>query len=163
MAVELTIARLKELLHYDPETGVFTRKKAVSGNSVGQVVGHTRPDGYVSIRIDYRPYLAHRLAWLYMTGGWPAANIDHQNRTPSDNRWTNLRPANQSQNISNTKFRSNNTSGFKGVSRSGKKWAACVKKDYKTHHLGLFDDPAAAHNAYIAAAKALHGEFASWR
>ena len=89
--------RLKEILNYDPETGVFTRALNRRRWKEGQIMG-TESCGYVSINVDYVIYRAHRLAWMYMTGEDPQTGIDHVNGNRSDNRWSNLRLANQSQN-----------------------------------------------------------------
>lgn len=111
----ITQARLKEVLYYDQETGRFTWKKQLSSRGlVGQVAGTVRRDGYVKISVDGEQHYAHRLAWLYVTGSW-VQEIDHKNRTPYDNSWTNLRKATTSQNRSNLGIRSNNKTGIRGV------------------------------------------------
>jgi DNA-directed RNA polymerase specialized sigma24 family protein len=76
---DLTAARLRELLDYDPITGVFTWR--------------SRPSRYRFIEIDGWTYKASRLAWLWMTGSWPKGQIDHANLKKDDDRWTNLREA----------------------------------------------------------------------
>jgi len=86
----LTQAELKDVLHYDPITGIFTRY----GNYTK--CGSESYQGYILIGIGSKVYYAHRLAWLYMTGGWPANEIDHKNRIRNDNRWENLRKADRS-------------------------------------------------------------------
>lgn len=104
----LTQARLKELLHYDPETGVWTRLVATSNSiRIGDVAGGVN-HGYVRISVDGRKYSAHRLAFLYQTGAWPSAEVDHWNLDKADNSWGNLRGATRSQNIANTSTRINN-------------------------------------------------------
>lgn len=153
---------LRHLLHYNPETGKFTwlvsRGTAIAGNEAGT----TNEKGYIRISINKRWHQAHRLAWLYQTGEWPPKHIDHVNGDPSDNRWKNLRLASRSQNMSNMRRSKNNTSGYKGVSFKSHagKWAAYIKYNKKTHHLGYYDCPKQAHEAYMAAAKELFGEFA---
>ena len=90
----LTAARLRELLQYDPETGVFTRLvKTSNGIKVGDVAGTADARGYILIRVDGWLHLAHRLAWLHMTCEWPKGMIDHINGVRDDNRWSNLRRA----------------------------------------------------------------------
>lgn len=86
----LTHARLRELLHYDPRGGVFTRLVAVPRCPVGSIAGRVNRDGYLTVKIDNRNHLCHRLAWLYMTGEWPKKFITHLNQDRSDNRFENL-------------------------------------------------------------------------
>jgi len=142
MKPELTQARLKELLRYDPETGHFTWIKSTSNRApVGNRAGAWGADGYLRISVDCSDYLAHRLAFLYVTGKFPSEDADHINRVPGDNRWANLRPASRAQNAANKGLQTNNTSGFRGVTwhaLSGK-WTAAVKKNRKKIYLGLFD------------------------
>jgi hypothetical protein len=158
----ITAERLRELLHYDPETGVFTWRLPRRGVRAGYEAGASRSDGYRRIQVDGRVIYAHRLAWPYMTGEWPDAEIDHINGDPSDNRIVNLRPATRSQNSANGRKPSDNTSGLKGVSwhARGRKWRAQIVVNGKCRHLGLFDCPAAAHAAYLAATEKFFGEYA---
>jgi len=114
----LTQERLKHLLHYNPDTVVFTwlSKPSRRINS-GSIAGRIKPKkGYVEIGISGRIYLAHRLAWLYIYGTWPKEQVDHINGIRNDNRIKNLRLATTSQNQWNKKMQKNNTSGIKGVS-----------------------------------------------
>src|ERR1035437_5724966 len=98
----LTQEKLKELLHYDPETGLFTWKNTRhNAVKIGAIAGYWRKDGYVGIYVLGHHYLAHRIAWLYMTCEWPEFEIDHENRKYSDNRWKNLREATHLQNMHN--------------------------------------------------------------
>jgi hypothetical protein len=85
----LTAERLRELLSYDPETGVFTRRTAVRGRNVGERAG-TLTRGYRQLRVGGRTSLEHELAWLYVNGEWPTAPIEHLNGDRSDNRIENL-------------------------------------------------------------------------
>jgi len=157
----LTAARLREILHYDPDTGAFTWRVSRKGVRAGAAAG-TLCQGYYRIMADRRSYQAHRLAWLYMTGAWPEAEIDHINLARADNCWCNLREATRVENQRNTSARPNNTSGFKGVvwHKSAKRWRATITADGKQCHLGYFDTPQAAAAAYADAAKKLFGEFA---
>lgn len=161
--IELTAERLREVLHYDPETGVFTWLVKTSNRvHVGRVAGTSHKIGYRMIAIDGHLYYAHRLTWFYMTGKWPNAALDHGNLDKDDNRFANLREATMSQNLANTRARSDNTSGLKGVGwdeRRGK-WMARITTRGKRRHLGRFDCPAAAHLAYVVAAHKHFGEFA---
>lgn len=142
----LTQDRLKELLHYDPETGVFTRRVVLNNKiKVGDIAG-CLCNGYVKIRVEVRRYRAHRLAWLYMVGDWPKDQLDHINGKRDDNRWANIREATSSENMKNRKINTNNTSGIMGVcwnKRSGR-WDAQIKLGGRTIHLGSFRDKTAA-------------------
>ena len=162
----LDAQRVRDVLDYDPVTGVFRWKmltsKQVHRAHVGDEAGAPDKLGYRMIGIDRKVYLSHRLAWVWMTGEWPLIDIDHANGDPSDNRWCNLREATESQNKANTGPQKNNTSGFKGVYwvKSHKKWSALIRKDKKLRFLGYFDTPEAAHAVYAAEASKLFGEFA---
>ena len=124
----LTQKRLKELLHYDLNTGVFTRQKPIRGMAVGSVCGCSDKDGYIHISVDKKRYKAHRLAWLYVNGSFPPDQIDHINRVKDDNRIENLRLATGSQNCQNQSKRRNNKSGVIGVNwcKRERKWRARI-------------------------------------
>ena len=159
----LTAARLRELLSYDPDTGVFRWRVSRPGTrGIGSIAGASDGQGYHQIGIDGRIYRDHRLAWLYMTGEWPADDVDHINRDRGDCRFANLREATRSQNNANAKRPSDNTSGYKGVSfdkRRGR-WHAYISHGGRRKNLGMFDTAVAAYEARLAAAARLHGEFA---
>lgn len=156
----LSRGRLKELLSYDAEAGRFIWRVSRGTRCAGSMAGNRRPDGYIYIKIDRVLYRASRLVWLYLFGKWPQEHIDHINGNTSDDRLVNLREATRSQNLGNRKLNKNSSTGFKGVSKSGKRYKAYVNKDGKRHWLGLFDSAAAAAEAYGIAARSLHGEFA---
>lgn len=158
-----TAERVRELLIYDPETGLFTRRIPRGGEPAGAVCG-TLMRGYIRIGIDGGIYPAHRLAYLYMLGEIPPAMVDHRHRNTADNRWSEIRPATRSENSRNQKITDRNTSGFKGVSwhKRDKRWRAYICVDGKDQHLGYFDAAGLAHAAYRAAAIRLHGEFANF-
>lgn len=159
-AANLTASRLREILHYDPETGVFTRLVHRGGEMPGAIAGSLDPvNGYVRICIDGVSYKAHRLAWLYMKGEWPAALIDHRNMNRADNRLDNLRPATVMQNNQNVHAaRVDSRSGVRGVSWSATpgRWRATISVNGRQHHIGYFDDLEAAATARLAAQAALH-------
>jgi hypothetical protein len=159
----MTQAYLKSHLHYDPETGIFTRLIANSPNTkVGNVAGWLTKLGYIELKIDGTMYKAHRLAWLYVHGVMPDGDVDHINLNRADNRIANLRPASRTQNQLNREKSPTNKSGFKGVSlRKGTgKYVAQASYEGKKYHLGLFDTPEQASEAYKAFAAERHGEFA---
>ena len=158
----VTHQRLLELLVYDCETGVLRWRIRAGRQPRGSPAGHMTASGYVSIRVDRKLYLAHRLVWLWMTREWPILPIDHINRIGTDNRWCNLRLATMSQNLANAKRPRHNMSGYKGVSwdNGTQRWRACITHEQKRHHLGLFDTPQQAHQVYCAAAAELFGAVA---
>jgi hypothetical protein len=159
----ITAERLRELLSYDPETGVFTRLVPRSGRGarVGGVAGRVSTKGYREISVGIR-YKAHHLAWLYVTGKWPRDQIDHRNCCKDDNRWINLRLADNFKNARNRTISSANSSGFKGVSRHKRtgKWQANIAANGKQFYLGLYTTPEEAALVYATAACGLFGEFA---
>ena len=156
-----TQERLHELFDYSVITGTLTRKIGVRGSAAGLSVGSQNGNGYLRTTLSRVKIYNHRVIWKWVTGEDPSERVDHADGDRTNNAWHNLRLATQSQNLANHRLRSNNTSGFKGVSRhSGGKWVAMVWKDYKPYHLGYFDTPEEAHAAYMAAAERLHGEFA---
>ena len=141
-AQELTAGKLRELLHYDPETGIFTRKVRTSPRvKAGDIAGSQGGGGYLLIRVCSRKYQAHRLAWLYVYGEWPEDQIDHINRDRADNRIANLREVTNKQNQQNASKRSDNTSGYPGVSwyKLDSKWAAKIRHNQKLIHLGCYN------------------------
>jgi len=160
----LTRARLRELLHYDPNTGEFRwRERPGNGARRDLSAGHVpSQQDRRRIGIDRRVYSAHQLAWFYMTGRWPRPMIDHCDGDATNNRWNNLRRATSSQNNANRRRPRNNTSGYKGVTlhRGPGKWRATIHRKGRVVHLGTFPTPQAAHAAYLAAARKLYGEFA---
>lgn len=149
----LTQARLKELLHYDPETGVFVRLVSRGRAAAGSVAGSPDKNGYLQISIDKSNYLAHRLAFLHELGRFPLDEVDHIDRDPSNNRWNNLREATRSLNGANTRLRPDNASGHRGVyweQRRGK-WLVQGHLNGSTKYLGYFDrleDAAAVSQAW---------------
>jgi len=156
----ITQEYLKSILHYDPETGIFTWINSKRDGWNGKEAGTTTKTR-VHIQILNRLYLSHRLAFLYMTGSMPKM-VDHINEIPLDNRWCNLRECTRSQNVANiTEKRSDNKSGYRGVYRRKKsrKYIAQVRKNGKVHHLGTFKTPEEAYEAYKKAHSELFGEF----
>ena len=140
----LTQKRLKEVLHYDPETGDFTWKVNRGGARIGRVCSKgTMNNGYSQIRIDYKPYLAHRLAHLYMEGYFPEHDMDHKFGVRDDNRWAKLSHVSRVCNTQNRVISSRSTSGFPGVGWDGynNKWRVDIRAQYKSHYLGRYADP----------------------
>lgn len=147
----LTAEYLRQIIHYDPETGVFTRD--------GKVAGGISGDGYRYITIDYVGYLEHRLAVLYVTGQLPKFGVSHRNYNRADNRWTNLRSATAAQRARSRK--ATNKLGIKGVRMTPQgNYRAVIYVKGRNRHLGTFPTLEAASEAYLEAAREHFGEFA---
>ena len=141
----LTQERLKELLHYCPKTGMFTRKMHRSGNArINDIAGniHTGTFGkkYVIIKINDKQYKAHRLAVLYMTGKFPEVETDHDDGNGINNKWDNLKRVSHANNMKNLKLHKGNTSSVCGVSwsKKDKRWRSYINVNKKYFHLGNF-------------------------
>lgn len=154
----LTQDQLKELLHYEPATGVFTwRKNRTKSALAGTKAGTATKGGYVAIKVYGRRYTAHRLAWLYCYGKWPQKGIDHKDGDPANNQLSNLREADQSQNNQNARKARSNTSGYKGVTRTDYgTWKASIMLNRRIKYLGSFKTPEEAYKAYLAAKPIYH-------
>lgn len=154
----LTHARLKTLLRYNKRTGVFTWRVTTSSKSmVGNVAGYMRKDGYVSIMINWKRYLVHRLAWLYVNGRWPKNHIDHKDGRPWNNRWNNLRDVTRCENQQNRRCAAKqNKLGILGVRSQGKKFSARIVCDGHEIYLGTFDTAKAASRVYLQTKRELH-------
>jgi hypothetical protein len=155
-------ADLWEILEYNPGTGEFFWKvNRTAGVYAGDVAGSIYKNGYRYIQIDGLDYRAGRLAWFFVTGEDPLDFVDHRNGDRDDNRFENLRLANNSQNQANATW-STNTSGFKGVAwqPSRKKWIAMITVDGVAKNLGRYTSIVDAAKAYRQAAIDAWGEFA---
>lgn len=136
----ITYERLREVLDYDEETGVFTWKVRNGFKMSGMEAGTINHDGYKRIAIDKRHYMAHRLAWLYIHGYFPEHEIDHIDRDPSNNKINNLRESSRSCNCSNRNVRSDSSSGVTGVlfRKDNGMWTSNIVILGKRTHLGQF-------------------------
>ena len=156
----ITQERIKELLSYDPKTGVFINLTQRANNiKIGSIAGNKRSDGYIQIQLDKKSYRAHQLAWLYVYGELPEKSLDHINEKKDDNRVSNLRLAIEQENPHNQSSpQTNNTSGFRGVNwhKRDKKWRAQIKLKGKKICLGNFNTPEEAYEAYLRAKRELH-------
>lgn len=160
----LTQERLRIFLDYNPVTGIFKHRRGRSGCRPGQIAGAITVQGYRTINVDGERFRAARLAWLYMTGTWPADHVDHIDGCPENDRWENLRAATRSENMRNTKLRINNSSGSRGVSwhKYRQQWHVRVTMHGRVHHVGYFDDFEKAKSARDTRANELHGAFAKF-
>ena len=132
---------LKDCLHYDDLTGIFTRVKASGGMSVGDVAGYIGVAGYVRMKVLCKSRSAHRMAWLYVHGVHPKGEVDHINGIKSDNRMINLRDVSCKVNSQNRKTRDDCGSGFLGVSKEkgARKYRVRIHLNGKEVCLGRFD------------------------
>ncbi|MEO4015523.1 HNH endonuclease [Pseudomonas rossensis] len=150
--MSISQARLKELLHYDPESGVFTWKVGRSRTRAGSIVATKDRKGYLKVMIDKKTHYLARLAFLYMDGQEPAVFVDHINGVRADNRWRNLREASVIENARNQRLHSTNTSGLPGVTWDKRgQWRAYAGLKSKYIFIGRFDvllDAAAARKSF---------------
>lgn len=150
----LTQEKLKSVLKYNPDTGHFTRlvwspKEPLPGRPAGSL-----KKGYISIKIDYKDYKAHRLAWLYMTGTFPEAEIDHVDGDKANNRWENLRLSNPHHNQITRPLEP----GITGTTRHGDKWRAHLTLLGRHISLGSFETRGEAYQAYLKGRKYYLGD-----
>lgn len=161
---EITAERLREILEYNPKTGIFTWLTSTRRRSLGKVAGCQDSYGYVVIRINRSNHKAHRLAWLYLHGEWPEGQIDHINGVKSDNRIANLRcvtPLENSHNLFSAPRHSK--TGLLGVSSKRGKWRAQIRVDGGKVHIGTFETPEEAHAAYLEAKRIHHPTSQRWK
>lgn len=150
--------RLKEVLSYDPLTGAFMWLARRGRQALGTNAGTTQNEGYVVIRVDGVRYLAQRLAWFYMTGKWPKAQVDHKNRKRGDNRWGNLREANQAQQNLNSTRKARDLP--RGVHRHRRRFIAITTREHsgkRTVRIGSFETAEEARRAWLDYMVAAHG------
>lgn len=157
---DLTAQRLRELLHYDPDTGVFLWRRTGKGIRADRLAGCQDGKGYLVIMIDGKMLRAHRLAWLYVHGAWPTHQIDHANGKRADNRIGNLREATAGENHQNQRRPMGHNKSSKLIGASWCKarglWQSSIRFDGKAHFLGRFETAEMAHAAYLEAKRKHH-------
>lgn len=171
MEVKLNENSLKEALHYDPETGIFTwlerpvshfknedYQSRVNKRAAGKVAGtaftNSSNKSYLVIGIFKRQEYLHRLAFLYMEGELPSEEVDHIDGNGMNNAWSNLRRVTHQENMKNRKLTKVNANGFPGVSkRPSGRWRARIKVDGNEIQLGTFDTYDEAKEARLIAHK----------
>jgi len=157
MAAQILCAQeLRDLLDYNPDTGVFTYRRSVPRRKAGAPAGGMN-DGYLRIRFAGMKHPAHRLAWLYVHGCMPSMDIDHIDGDRMNNRISNLREATRSVNAQNLhKPTAQSESGWLGVTKHFHKFQARIRVDGKLRHIGSFKTPEEAHSAYLEAKRRHH-------
>jgi hypothetical protein len=166
-SIDVDLDEVRSLITYDAETGEFTwesrgsqdrESKRWSTRFAGKRAGRIDSHGYRQIDMRGMTFLAHRLAFAMTYGRWPIGDIDHIDGDKTNNRISNLREATRRENMQNQTRRSNNKSGYSGVywRTKKKKWLAKICANGKHHHLGTFDCPHKAHQAYLAAKQRIH-------
>ena len=159
------------MFSYDPATGILKWRRRADrsqgwntryAEKPAGAVMKVRNNAYRIVSLAGRGVLAHRIIWCLMTGKWPSDQIDHRDGFGLNNRWLNLREANNSQNNRNVGLKASNTSGVKGVhwDIDCGKWVARIRHGDRRIHLGVFTSIDAAATAYQEAAKRHHGDFA---
>lgn len=155
---EMTLADLRAIIRYCPDSGAFTRLVSKSNaHKPGVISGGRTDQGYIRLQVNGISYKAHRLAWFYMTGKWPKQEVDHINGIRDDNRWCNLREASRAFNGQNMhRARKDNKLGLLGVSKNKKRWMARIEIGGKRIQIGTFSSPLEAHQAYVDAKRTIH-------
>lgn len=154
---------VREFFDYNADTGKLywrdrdrkwfvseTAWKSARTKCAGKEAGTkcTKKNGYswkqVHIPVEGKPtvFLVHRLIWMWVTGENPPENIDHINRDATDNRWVNLRASNSVENNKNKTMKSNNTSGYCGVTwvKRLSKWQASIRTANQRYYLGVYSN-----------------------
>lgn len=143
---EITQSRLKEVLSYNSDTGIFvwlvSKARCIKVGDIAGFVRTSRGKRYVDIRIDGTQYQSHRLAFLYMEGKFPPNHVDHTDGDGLNNKWNNLNHATQKENGRNQRLSSRNTSGYVGVcwQKQRCKWLVHITINGKVKNLGRFTD-----------------------
>jgi hypothetical protein len=162
---DLTQAQVRELFDYDPSAGHLIWKIERYRKHPGDIAGcdHFRRNGYktVTVSINYKRYLAHRIIWLWVTGKWPVEEIDHKDGDGSNNRWSNLREATKLQNGSNLPIKRNNKTGVAGVAVDKRRgdYRARIMVNRKEIYLGNFPTIKEAAEARRLAEQKYFGEY----
>lgn len=142
---------IRSILDYNPKTGDFIWKTHHRRpDLIGKRAGSPTNTGYWAIAINNRKMLAHRLAWLYMTGKFPSAHIDHKDGNKQNNRFKNLREVSRFGNLQNMRGPTKaNHSGFLGVSAHQGKWRVQIMVNGKRIRKSGFDTPEQAYQKYL--------------
>jgi len=155
---DISAERLREVMTYDPETGVFRRRiQTRRSHPPGAVVGSINNWGYVVFRVDGIHVSGSRAAWLYMYGRLPDQYIDHIDGNRQNNAIRNLREASAVEN-----GRNNAGKGYcLDRSGSGTRYRAYIYVNKKQINLGCYSNENDARAAYIVASKTYFGQFSA--
>ena len=157
--ITMTLEELRQLINYDKDSGIFTRKYYQHDNKIGDPKKRVDPiffngtKSYRRVTVLGKRYYAHVLAWFYVTGEWPDSEIDHKDGDGLNNIFLNLRDVTRQVNLQNEiRPRKNNRSGFLGVSIFRNKFKTQIRlPSGERIHLGVFDTAAEAHGVYLEA------------
>lgn len=145
---------------YCPITGEFRwavpTRSFKGGKQVGDLAGSVYNNGRLCLYLNGVAYLAHRVAWVIMTGEEPPELIDHKDRDPLNNRWDNLRPATNRQNQGNRTPTKGRILPM-GVRRAGSRYSARMTQKGKSIHLGTYSTVEEARQVYLAAKEEYFG------
>lgn len=151
----LTAERARELFRYERSTGRLIRRIKVGKTKAGDVVGSRSSSGYLTVTVDYKTQLVHRVIWLIETGAFPEHEIDHRDTDKTNDRWSNLRVATSGQQKQNMRTRKDNKTGLKWVrSHHSGKFQATIQVT-----LGTYATPQRAHEVAKRFARRVHAEF----
>ena len=143
-------SELKEVLRYEPETGLFYWTDKAHKSVKNKKAGTPNHLGYIIILYQGKPYKAHRLAWLFVYKNFPEKMIDHIDGDTSNNKILNLRDVdNKTNQLNRHKARVDSISGLMGVSPFRNKWRAQIKRNGTIKYLGLYLAKEDAYNAYL--------------
>jgi hypothetical protein len=151
--------QIRSVLAYEPDSGKFMWKRSMGRSRAGSLAGGVASNGYWKISLYGQEHYAHRLAWMYVHGEWPAVNIDHIDGNPLNNRIENLRACDQSGNMQNQhRVRKDNQAGLTGVSwdKTRGLWQASIQVRGSRRFLGRYNSAEEAHAAYITAKAKIH-------
>lgn len=153
---KISLETVREHLRYDPQTGLLWWLVPRPGRKLDKPAGTVRSDGYATLMLHGKHFVAHRLAFALANGHWPKGEVDHIDGDRANNKIENLREVSSQEQCRNKARPSNNKSGVVGVSwhKVRKKWRANIRADHRLRYLGLYD----SFDGAVAARKAAETE-----
>lgn len=152
-AQRASVAELRALFDVRPEDGRLIRRTTYGKYRAGSLAGSKTNTGYWQVHVGQRHFLAHRVVWAITHGVWPEQEIDHINGVRDDNRPVNLRDVSTITNNQNRRCK--NSQGLPGVVKRANRFAAQIRVNKTTRHLGSFKTAQEASDAFMAAKRAL--------